>query len=138
LYGRLSGAPVPEAESLVAFAEQHGVDPATAATFNQIRADGTPLDRSSRTWPNTERIKGHLALFELTSRDPRPAVLGSVRLLLDRYLAVSPRGSWMDVFDADGRPTASAVPTSTLYHVFLAFAELVRLEPRLVQKYAIL
>jgi N-acylglucosamine 2-epimerase/mannose-6-phosphate isomerase len=138
LYGRLSGAPVPEAEALVAFAEQHGVDPATAATFNQIRADGTPLDRSSRTWPNTERIKGHLALFELTSRDPRPAVLGSVRLLLDRYLAVSPRGSWMDVFDADGRPTASAVPTSTLYHVFLAFAELVRLEPRLVQKYAIL
>ena len=134
MYARLSATRVRDAaKALVVFAEQHGVDPATSVTFNQVRSDGTPLDRSSRTWPNTERIKGHLALFELGSHDPRQAVIGSARLLLDQYLAVTPRGSWMDAFDAEGRSTASAVPTSTLYHVFLAFAEVLRLEPRLVE-----
>jgi N-acylglucosamine 2-epimerase/mannose-6-phosphate isomerase len=89
------------------------------------------LDGGSRSWPNTERIKGQLALFELFGRDTRDAVAGSARVLLDRYLAVTPRGSWIDDFDRSGRPIATAAPTSTLYHVFLAFAEILRLEPRL-------
>lgn len=129
---RLSGTDLgTEAAALVEFSERHGVDAASQVTFNQIRDDGVAIDRGSRAWPNTERLKGHLALFELTGRDPRPAVAGSARLLLDRYLAVTPRGSWIDHFDADGRAVATAVPTSTLYHVFLAFAEILRLEPRL-------
>jgi len=122
---------VTEATALVDFAERHGVDATSQATFNQVRDDGAPLDRGSRTWPNTERIKGHLAIFEITGRDPRAAVAGSARLLLDRYLATTPRGSWIDHFDADGKPIATAAPTSTLYHVFLAFAEMLRLETRI-------
>ncbi len=132
-YQRLTGVDLSrEASALVLFAERYGVDPATHVTFNQVRDDGTPVDRGSRSWPNTERIKGHLALFELDGRtDAVPAVAGSARLLLDRYLAVSPRGSWIDHFDADRHPISTTAPTSTLYHVFLAFAEILRLEPRL-------
>ncbi len=131
-YQRLFGTNLePEVRALIAFAERHGVDEQTQVTFNRVRDDGVLLDGGSRTWTNTERIKGHLALFELTGQDPRAAVAGSARLLLDRYLAVAPRGSWMDAFDADGQPIATAVPASTLYHVFLAFAEVLRLEPRL-------
>src|SRR4029453_3037871 len=64
-YQRVSGADVTsQAEALVAFSEAHGVDPRTQVTFNTVRDDGTAIDRGSRTWPNTERIKGHLALFE--------------------------------------------------------------------------
>jgi mannose/cellobiose epimerase-like protein (N-acyl-D-glucosamine 2-epimerase family) len=132
-YHRLTGNYVrTEAAALVDFAERHGVDRDVHVTFNQVRDDGTATDRGSRSWPNTERIKGHLAMFELEGRAASlPAVAGSARLLLDRYLAVTPRGSWIDAFDADGRPTATAAPTSTLYHVFLAFAEILRLETRL-------
>ena len=122
-----------EAAALVDFAERFGVDPATQATFDQVRDDGAPLRQSSRTWPNTERIKGHLALFELLARDPRAPVAGSARLLLDRYLAVSPRGAWIDQFDARGAPLTKAAPASTLYHLFLAFAEILRLETALTQ-----
>ena len=122
---------VDEISALVAFSERYGIDPATGATFNQVRDDGAPLDRGSRTWPNTERIKGHLAIFELVGGSPHPGIASATRLLLDRYLAVEPRGSWMDAFDASGRPLATTAPTSTLYHVFLAFAELLRLEPQL-------
>ncbi|MDX2275835.1 MAG: AGE family epimerase/isomerase [Hyphomonadaceae bacterium] len=131
-FQRISGTNmVKEAEALVAFAEAHGVDQASHVTFDEVRDDGAPLRKSSRTWPNTERIKGHLALFELTGADPRPAVAGSARLLLDRYLAVTPRGGWIDQFDADGKPLSANMPTSTFYHVFLAFAEILRLQPKL-------
>lgn len=131
-YERLTGSNVTrEASALVAFSERHGVDHETQVTFNQVRDDGTVTDGGSRTWPNTERIKGHLAMFEIDGRTSSlPAVAGSARLLLDRYLAVTPQGSWIDHFDVGGRPVVASAPTSTLYHVFLAFAEILRLEPR--------
>lgn len=120
-----------EARALVEFAEAHGVDPVSHATFNEVRDDGAPLNRASRTWPNTERLKGHLALFELGGHDPMPVIAETTRLLLDRHLAVEPRGSWIDLFDEAGKPLSKTAPTSTLYHVFLAFAELLRLESKL-------
>lgn len=115
---------------LVDFAERYGVDPATAATFNQVRDDGNPIDRGSRTWPNTERVKGHIALYDMFGESPQRAVAGSTRLLLDRYLATERPGLWIDLFDASGAPQSANVPTSTLYHVFLAFAEVLRLEQK--------
>ena len=134
-YQRITGEDLTaEASALVEFAERHGVDPSSHATYDEIRDDGAPLRQTSRTWPNTERIKGQLALFELTGRDTRAAVASSSRLLLDHYLATTPRGSWIDQFDEHGRPTPKALaaaPTSTMYHVFLAFAEVLRFEPKL-------
>lgn len=118
-------------DRLVGFAEAHGIDPVSGAVFNAVRDDGAPLDRGSRTWPNTERIKGHLALIERGSGGDRAAIAQSAALLLDRYLAVIPRGTWIDAFDGEGRAIAKNIPTSTLYHVQLAFLELLRLEPRL-------
>lgn len=117
------------AVKLVDFAERHGVDTQTQATYDEVRDDGAPLKRSSRTWPNTERIKGHLAVFELTGRDPHAPVASAARVLLDRYLAENPRGSWIDQLSADGAPLIRKAPTSTFYHLFLAFAETLRLEP---------
>jgi mannose/cellobiose epimerase-like protein (N-acyl-D-glucosamine 2-epimerase family) len=131
-YQRLTGRNLSaESTGLVEFSERHGVDLATHLTFNRVRDDGAVLDRGSRTWPNTERIKGHLALMEHGDHDGGEAIAASARVLLDRYFDVSPRGSWMDHFDAGGQPIATVVPASTLYHVFLAFAEILRLEKRL-------
>ena len=109
-----------------AFAEKHGVDRESFATFNQVRDDGKPIDKGSRTWPNTERIKAALALYELDGTDPSSAVRTSGSLLLERYLAHTPHGTWVDAFDAMGKPAATTIPASTLYHVFLAFAEVLR------------
>lgn len=120
-------------EALVAFAERHGISP-TGFAVDALRDDGAVVEGGSRTWPNTERIKGHLALFERTGRDPSAPVAQATRLLLDRYFDVPVRGGWMDRFDAGGAGVAKDMPTSTFYHVFLAFAELLRLEPRLTQQ----
>lgn len=113
-------------QALVAWAEKHGVDPATNATYNGVRDDGVPLDKGSRTWPNTERMKGWIGLAELTGINPWPAVEGSAQFLLDRYIGQAPMGCWIDQFDAAGTPRSDAIPTSTLYHIFLAFAEALR------------
>jgi N-acylglucosamine 2-epimerase/mannose-6-phosphate isomerase len=117
-----------EMRALVEFAEHHGVDPA-GAVRNAVRDDGVVLDGGSRTWPNTERIKAAVALYEVFGDDPRPVLHQSVALLLDRYLL--PDGGWIDAFDAEGRPIATAMPVSTFYHVFLALAEALRIEPLL-------
>lgn len=120
------------ARAAVAFGEKYGVDPVSHATYNGVRDDGAPLDRASRTWPNTERMKAAVAMYELDGVDPVPVLAQSGNLLLNRYLAVEPRGAWIDVFDENGQPRLDNIPTSTLYHVFLAFAEALRIAPKLV------
>lgn len=115
-----------EIRALVVFGEDHGVDHKSGVTYNQVRDDGQPIDRGSRSWPNTERLKAAVALWELDRRDPTAVFDSSGRLLLDRYLDVKPRGLWIDAFSADGKPLSKSVPASTLYHVFLAFAEVLR------------
>jgi N-acylglucosamine 2-epimerase/mannose-6-phosphate isomerase len=130
-YQRLTGQPTADlARALVAFGERHGVDPVTGKVFNGVRDDGVPLDRASRTWPNTERIKSAVALYELDGVDPTPVITQSARRLLDFHLNAKPAGTWIEVFDADERPVAEKIPSSTLYHVFLAFAEALRIAPK--------
>lgn len=116
-----------EIRAAIRFAETHGVDQRTAVTFNSVRDDGTPIDRGSRTWPNTERLKAAVALYELDGVDPAPVIDPTAELLLQRYLSHNPPGTWIDAFDGDGKPLVKTVPASTLYHVFLAFAEVLRI-----------
>lgn len=124
-YQRLFARPVAaEARALVTFAEAHGVR--RGVTLNAVRDDGEPLDRGSRTWPNTERIKGHVALFELDGTDPTEPIAQSTAVLLGRYC--HPDGTWTDELDGAGAPVAKAIPASTLYHIFLAFTEMLRVE----------
>jgi N-acylglucosamine 2-epimerase/mannose-6-phosphate isomerase len=131
-YGKLTGEDMTAlAEALVRFPEAYGVDPETARTRQLILDDGAPVDAGARTWPNTERIKAHLALFEATGRDPRSAVTASARLILDQHLNTPIPGLWLERFTAEGEPDADDVPASTLYHVFLAFTEVLRLQDRI-------
>ncbi|MGB8277640.1 MAG: AGE family epimerase/isomerase [Methylovirgula sp.] len=113
-------------------AERHGVDPKTRATYNSVRDDGKVLNKGSRIWPNTERMKAAVAMFELTGRSPLADLDQSGRLLLDAYLAPALKGCWFDNLDENGMAIADKIPTSSLYHLFLPFAEALRIAPRLV------
>lgn len=115
-----------EIRSLTDFAELNGVDQASGVTFNAIRDDGQPIDKGSRSWPNTERIKAHVARWELDSTNPEAALASSSRVLLDRYFATKVPGLWVDAYDSQGASLSKTVPASTLYHAFLAFAEALR------------
>lgn len=86
---------------------------------------GAPIDASRRTWPQTEALKAHLAVFE-HSGDERAAAAAcrSFDILMDEYLTED--GGWIDHYAADGSILSSRMPASTGYHVVLAFAELIR------------
>lgn len=120
-----------QVEGLISFGEELGVDHASAATYNVILDDGKLIDAGSRTWPNTERLKAAVALYELTGVNPVPVLQPTLQLLLNRYLVVDPAGGWLDAFNQAGQPVAKAMPTSTFYHLFLAFAEVLRVADRL-------
>ncbi len=124
-----------EADALFRFAEAHGRNRRTGFVVNALGEDGSVRDGASRLWPQTEELKAHLAQGERCGQIDVARVEAVVSTLLDRYCDVTggtgavlvPAGGWIDVFDAQGRPAASQMPTSTLYHIFVAFAELQRM-----------
>jgi mannose/cellobiose epimerase-like protein (N-acyl-D-glucosamine 2-epimerase family) len=131
-YQRSTGADMRDyVRGLTEFAEANGVDPVSGITFNVVRDDGFVLDRGSRIWPNTERIQAAVATFELNGRDPRPVFEKTGHLLLSRFLSHAPPGAWLDQIGADGLPVAQTIPASTLYHLFIAFTEMLRIEAAL-------
>lgn len=131
-YQRLSGDHVAaEAQALVDWSERCGVERASGAVYDAVSEDGVPLKQSSRTWTNTERIKGWLGLREVTGCDPSKAVAQTLDLLFGRYFAGSLPGAWVDQFDIEGRAMTQTVPASIVYHLLLAFSEVLRLAPQL-------
>lgn len=130
--GRLLGLDLAaEAEALRGFARRHGADPATGLVWDEVDAAGAVRLASHRAWPQTEALKAELAHGEFTGEWDRARIAGLTDLLLDRYLATVPAGGWVDCFGCDGRLRSDHMPASTFYHLFLAFAELLRLRPAL-------
>lgn len=94
----------------------------------EVTRDGASHDASRRTWPQTEALKAHLAMYEQRG-DERFAVAAcrSFDVLMDEFLTED--GGWIDYFAADGSVLAKDMPASTGYHVVLALTELCRLFP---------
>lgn len=116
------------ARALYSFARSKGHNPETGLCWDAVDRTGVVLKPTSRSWAQTESLKAELALGEHWGGFDRARIGAAVDLLLDRHLAWTPAGTWMDQFDATGRPIADHIPASILYHVLLAFAELLRLE----------
>jgi N-acylglucosamine 2-epimerase/mannose-6-phosphate isomerase len=121
---------------LVDFAERYGVDEESGGTFDFVRNDGVVLDRGLRVWPSAERIQAAVAMFELDGRDPRPVFEKTGRLLLERFLSHTPRGTWIDHFTAAGKVNVDKIPASTLYHLMLAFSEMLRVKEKAALAFA--
>ena len=108
-----------QASALYSFGLRHGLD-ASGFAIDECVKWGAPLRLSRRTWPQTELIKAHLACG---AYDDAARVC---TMLLDTYLATRVPGLWIDQFDAEGEARADVVPASTLYHLVVAFEEVLR------------
>ncbi|MBU6374225.1 MAG: HAD-IIIA family hydrolase, partial [Alphaproteobacteria bacterium] len=114
------------AERLRVFAEVYGVDPATGITIDEVYTNGAPRALTSRLWPQTERLKANLARF-VHARDPNAAEAAAQAFnVVFAHLDTKVRGLWHERRRADGSPIEDDAPASSLYHVTLAFAELIR------------
>jgi len=105
-----------EAGALYRFAAAHGGQP----VIDAVTEDGRAHDQAVRLWPQTEAIKAHLAFGN------RAAAAALANGLHDRFLAPAPPGTWIDHFAPDGRALPDKIPASSLYHLFVAYAEMQR------------
>ncbi|MGV6871550.1 AGE family epimerase/isomerase [Pseudochelatococcus sp. B33] len=130
-WGLLRGRPdaLAIARRLIDLAENHGVDPARGMAVNELNADLTVRDGRARLWPQTERIKAHVALAGIET-DPRlrgqalERAAQTCRGLL-RFFEHPIPGSWWEHIDAQGHPVSEPARTSSLYHITCAIRVLV-------------
>lgn len=113
-----------EAERLYDFALAHGLD-ASGLAVDECDRTGRQTRRSRRAWPQTELIKGHLAMAARGRAGAGEAAAAAALTVLRTYLGTEVAGLWTDQFGPDGEPLSKVVPASTLYHVVVAFRELV-------------
>ncbi|NPD68530.1 N-acylglucosamine 2-epimerase [Lichenicola cladoniae] len=112
-----------EAGILHRWAVQHGLDHGLLAVDECDRL-GRQIRKTRRIWPQTELIKSRLANDE-------PEIAATVAIaMLDTYLATDTKGMWIDQFDHAGMPCDTVVPASTLYHLVVAFEDLLRVAGR--------
>ena len=104
------------------FARRHGTDPGTAMVWDAVGRDGAARQRTTRLWPQTEALKAHIAMMRRGGDGA--LIVPVVRNIGTRFLSGCPEGVWIDQLDAAGVAASKAVPTSSFYHLFMAFAEL--------------
>jgi N-acylglucosamine 2-epimerase/mannose-6-phosphate isomerase len=119
-----------QARSLYAFAETRGLDPELRLADDGLEGPELRASGAFRIWPQAEALKAHLAMVE-QGIDARGRIVEVLGHLLDRYLRIEPEGGWQDRFGRGYQPLAENIPASILYHLVLAFSELLRLEPAL-------
>jgi len=131
-YARLSGdARAHDVAHLVfEFARKHGVNPQSNLTYDEIDRSGAKLRPSHRLWPQTEAIKAYVATAEHgPSAKVRAAaharIAPAVDAIFDNYF-IPDSGIWNDQLDASGKSVSIYIPATSLYHLFLAFAETLR------------
>jgi mannose-6-phosphate isomerase len=122
--GRQGFAPRIEGARLHAFADTHGWHPHRRLIVDSCREDGEWISPDHRLWPHCEAIRAATVLADADAghRMAQHIAARMMDVFLDRPFA----GGWIDRVDADLQPAASAVPATSLYHLWEAGLALVR------------
>ena len=124
---RLGGSDLSaEGERLRVHGEVYGVEPSSAAIYDEVFADGRPRTKSSRLWPHTERIKANVVRFERTRDVAAANAAVDAFDMLMRYCDTPIAGLWRDRLMPDGSFVEEAAPASSFYHIMVALSELIR------------
>lgn len=129
-YETLTGRPLMATRlRLFELAERSGLDRSTKMVLDQIWSDFTPKLRSSRFWPQCERIKVAAQLArEATSRETAAAFGGAADEALKalfEFLNHPMEGLWADTREASGAFKNQPAKASSFYHIIGAMSEYV-------------
>ena len=116
----------PLANQLRFFVSASGQENDTGLVFDEVWESGLPKKKSKRSWPQTEALKAELALCELKKIPVTDHADKIVDNLFSYYLNIGCPGGWNDQLDENNIAVSEFMPASTFYHVFLAFAEYLR------------
>ncbi len=120
---RGAGQAKAEGDVLYAYALSHGLD-GRGFAIDECDRHGRQVRLSRRAWPQTELIKAYLNAARQGDAGAAESAARLTLAFLETYLATDVPGLWMDQFDAEGAGMTDAAPASTLYHVVVAFREL--------------
>ncbi|MEQ8356162.1 MAG: AGE family epimerase/isomerase [Kiloniellaceae bacterium] len=135
-YAALSGndRAVAAMRRLFDWAWKHGVDRGSAApfvVFEELDPEARILAGGrKRLWPQTEGVKACLAVYERFG--DQEALTAARQLLAAKFdvFASLDHPRWREQVDRDGKLIREGMPASSLYHLFLAVAEAIRVLPR--------
>ena len=123
---------IEKAKRLVSIGEDYGTDSLRGVTMNEIWDDFTPKDRMARLWPQTERMKAHVALWSVAQSDDEKTLAVSNACTaangLSHYLTTETEGLYYDKMGQDGKFLLESAPASSLYHIICAIDELGRIK----------
>ncbi|MBX3575914.1 MAG: AGE family epimerase/isomerase [Rhizobiaceae bacterium] len=111
------------ARKLYASAVANGVNRATGLAYGAVSRQGIPLDRMSRSWPQSEAVKAAIALDGTGGPDLKPEIEARVGRLFRWHIDPAPTGLWIDRIDEGGRAVATEVPASIFYHLVCALTQ---------------
>ncbi len=123
-YERQMGVAVgDEIARLYRFASVHGTDSQSGLVWDAVSRDGQLVQASARLWPQTEALKAHAAMTR-RGQNRSKAILTVMTNLRERYLCGCPSGAWIDRLGDRFQPLSASIPTSSFYHLMMAYAEL--------------
>ncbi|MGD1876379.1 MAG: AGE family epimerase/isomerase [Kiloniellaceae bacterium] len=115
------------------WAWEKGVDhtgDAPGVVFEALDPEGRVLDGGSkRLWPQTEAVKAALAVYERFGDEEALRRAHTLLAALFTTFAGLDRPDWREQVDRDGKVIRDGMPSSSLYHLFLASAEALRVLP---------
>lgn len=133
-YARASGraeAPRALAQELFTFGSRFGIDREDAlggAVFDGLDGGGGVVADTKLFWPQTEYIKACLQQYEWTGDVHFMRAAQQHTELLRRHFFREDGANWCNQLSRWGEPAVDATPSRVLYHLFLAMAELIRVE----------
>lgn len=106
-------------------ARRYGVSTA-GLVFDELTPDMSIVKRSHRIWPHAEAVKA--AVVRQADQDPlaRQFADTMVGALMDNFLDRPIAGGWIDHLSETRQALVDHIPASSLYHLFLAAAEIER------------
>ncbi len=119
---------------LFLLAEEHGTSPERKVVFDEMWSNYTPKTRSSRFWPQCERIKAAVRLgCEVSSEEQARYARAADESLttLFKFFETPMKGLWYDMISAEDTFSGSSAKASSLYHIVNAMEEYVNLRPKL-------
>ncbi len=118
------------ADRLYRFGLRHGVEQDSRfvpAVFDEVDRTGRVVTDSKLLWPQTEAIKAHLARWEFLGDTEAAKSARAHTEMVFRWFLIDATARWRNRLARDGRDVAAELPVRVFYHVFLCFAELMRL-----------
>ena len=106
-------------EKLFNIAEDKGLSSDKALALDEVWSDGEPKKRSSRFWPQSERVKAAVVL------DKHLVAEMAMQSLVKNFLILE-KGLWKDTRLENGSFQDQVVKASSLYHIINAISEYVQ------------